>query len=266
MDNPQNIGTVNGFVGNGLFGATLTWILEILPFLKKHEIYPNWDIHTKCYGLIFPEIIKPKKITTTSNVAISLQVLIQTHSYKYSHNECVMAHDIFFEYFDISEDILQAVEIIKKEFCAKTLCIHFRGTDKLCREASYISKEDVVKNITSFLSTNEFDTIFIITDDETFITDIKNTSFFSEKKLVFTNSLRSNDNYPLHLKTDNNIDRAKEAMIDSLALSNCNYVIKTSSCLSDWVKIWTPAIEVYNLNRFYHEWFPQKIIPVKSYL
>jgi len=136
----------------------------------------------------------------------------------------------------------------------------------LGREASYISKEDVVKNITSFLSTNEFDTIFIISDDETFITDIKNTSFFSEKKLVFTNSLRSNDNYPLHLKTDNNIDRAKEAMIDSLALSNCNYVIKTSSCLSDWVKIWNPAIEVYNLNRFYHEWFPQKIIPVKSYL
>jgi hypothetical protein len=68
------------------------------------------------------------------------------------------------------------------------------------------------------------------------------------------------------LKTDNNIDRAKEAMIDSLALSNCNYVIKTSSCLSDWVKIWNPAIEVYNLNIFYHDWFPQKIIPVKSYL
>ena len=35
---PQNFGTVNGFIGNGLFGATLTWILEILPFLKKHEI------------------------------------------------------------------------------------------------------------------------------------------------------------------------------------------------------------------------------------
>jgi len=177
-----------------------------------------------------------------------------------------MAHDIFFEYFDISEDILQAVEIIKKEFGAKTLGIHFRGTDKLGSEASYISKEDVVKNITSFLSTNEFDTIFIISDDEIFITNIKNTSFFSEKKLVFTNSLRSNDNRPVHLKKENNIDRAKEAMIDSLALSNCNYVIKTSSCLSDWVKIWNPAIEVYNLNTFYHDWFPQKIIPVKSYL
>jgi len=258
-------GKVNGFIGNGLFGSTLTWILEILPYLKKHDIYPNWDIDTQCYGLIFPGIIKPRKVTTTSNISITLQVLKQTQSYKYSLSECTMAHDLFFEFFDISDDILQAVEIIKNQFGTKTLGVHFRGTDKFGKEADYISQEDVIKNITSFLSVNDFDTLFIVSDDETFITAIKNVRCFSEKKLVFTNSLRSSDNKPLHFK-GKNIERAKEAMIDSLSLSNCNYVIKTSSCLSDWVKIWNPNIEVYNLNKFYYNWFPQKIIPVKSYL
>jgi hypothetical protein len=55
-------------------------------------------------------------------------------------------------------------------------------------------------------------------------------------------------------------------MIDSLLLSKCDYVIKTSSCLSDWVKIWNPSINVYNLNKFNYAWFPQAIIPSVSYL
>ena len=55
-------------------------------------------------------------------------------------------------------------------------------------------------------------------------------------------------------------------MIDSLLLSKCDYVIKTSSALSDWVIIWNPSIRVYNLNKFLFTWFPQAIIPSVSYL
>ena len=28
-------------VDNGLFGCSMTWILEILPYLKKNKIYPT---------------------------------------------------------------------------------------------------------------------------------------------------------------------------------------------------------------------------------
>jgi hypothetical protein len=84
--------------------------------------------------------------------------------------------------------------------------------------------------------------------------------------IITTNALRSLNNIPIHEKINTNITQAKEAMVDSLLLSKCDFVIKTSSALSDWVKIWNPSIEVYNLNKFKETWFPQAIIPVKSFL
>lgn len=264
--NNSDVGIIDGKIRNGLFGSTLTWILEILPYLKKNGIYPDWQIDTYCYGPIFPNIIKPKHITSKSNIKIDLIKLKSEHPYTYKESECNLAHDLFFEYFDIPNDILENVENIIEKFAGKTLGVHFRGTDKFNLEADYISQDDVLKNIIAFLSkSNEFHTIFVMSDEASFITKIN--SEFSNKKynIIYTNSLRSNNNEPIHPNRCN-INNAKEAIIDSLILSKCDYIIKTSSCLSDWVKIWNPSIEVYNLNKFRYTWFPQSIIPVKTYI
>ena len=128
-------------VDNGLFGCSMTWILEILPYLKKNKIYPNWDIDTECYGKIIPDIIIPNHTTALYDKAITLTELKKKYSYNFNANRCDMANSIFFEYFSISPDILYKVETYKKKFIGKTLGIHYRGTDKIKSEATYISIE-----------------------------------------------------------------------------------------------------------------------------
>ena len=47
----------------GMFGTTLTWILEILESLEKKGYTPKdiqFDINTKAYGKIIPGILNPK--------------------------------------------------------------------------------------------------------------------------------------------------------------------------------------------------------------
>ena len=254
----------------GLFGSSMTWILEVLPYLKRSGLRPRWDIDTVCYGQLFPAILKAKGVAAAAVAATktvktqSLVALKKAHGYSFKGDEWTYAHELFFDYFDIDAGILDAVSSLQLQFSGKTLGIHYRGTDKLGTEATMISKADVIKNIAAFLAEhNEYKTIFVASDETEFIRLME--SSFGTYKLIFTNSTRSLTGRAVH-GPYKDISGAQEAMVDSLTLSKCDFVIKTSSCLSDWVKIWNPTINVYNLNKFKMDWFPQAMIPVRSFL
>src|SRR3981081_1994992 len=38
----------------GLFGQVILWVLEILPYLHEHRIFPDWRIRAAHYGLVIP--------------------------------------------------------------------------------------------------------------------------------------------------------------------------------------------------------------------
>jgi len=245
-------------MNNGLFGCAMTWILEILPYLKKHELYPEWDIDTVCYGKIIPLLIIPIRISKTEKI-VTLLELKQKYSHKYSDFET--ANKFFFDYFTISPVVSNRVEQYKSQFIGKTLGIHYRGTDKMNNECTYISPDDFLHNVVCFLSKHTYHTIMIITDEQDFLDKI----IFDHYNVIVTDSKKSKNSKPLHFQNNTILD-AMDAMVDSLLLSKCDYVIKTSSCLSDWVKIWNPSIEVYNVNHFNYDWFPQAFIPFKTYI
>lgn len=252
----------------GLFGSSMTWILEVLPYLKRKGVRPRWDIDTVCYGQLFPAILKAKGSAVAGPIGpVAIQSLValkKAHGYSFKGDEWAYAHELFFDYFDIDDGILEEVSSLQLQFNGKTLGIHYRGTDKIGTEATLITKADVIKNIVGFLAGHdEYKTIFVASDETEFIRMME--SSFGKYKLIFTNSTRSVTGRAVH-GPYKDISGAKEAMVDSLTLSKCDFVIKTSSCLSDWVKIWNPAISVYNLNKFKMGWFPQAFIPVRSFL
>jgi hypothetical protein len=273
MNEFTDFGGIEEKMSNGLFGCLLTWILEILPFLKTHDLYPWWSMNTHSYGQILPNLIQPKRVVIRSKRVETLTHLKRSHKYTYTQKECKFAHDLFFEYFAFSAEIEKRVESYSKTFFldqhgqreGKLLGVHFRGTDKLGTEADFISIEDTLEHISGFLAQHEkeYATIFVITDEAKFLTSMIET-FANRFKVLHTNARKSQTGKPLHFH-ESTLETAKEALVDSLLLSKCDFVIKTSSCLSDWVKIWNPDIEVYNLNRFRFDWFPQSIIPVKSF-
>jgi len=263
MDN--DFGIIEDKINHGLFGATMTWVLEILPYLKKNNIYPIWNIDTYCYGNIFPSLIIPNKVNTIKNIKTSLVKIKSSQAHQFTVDDFKLAHDLFFEYFSISSDILKKVDDIKNTFGNKTLGVHFRGTDKLNLESEYISKEDYIKNINAFLSTqNDFDTIYVTCDEADFIPLLLNKISETKYKIIVSNSFKSTNNKSIHYHNFGN-HLAKEALVDSLVLSKCDCIIKTSSALSDWVKIWNPEIEVYIVNKYIIPYFPHAMIPVKTF-
>jgi hypothetical protein len=265
MSDNDDIGLIKSKMSHGLFACPLTWILVILPYLKNKNIYPRWEIDTYNYGMIIPNLIVPKRITSTSSNETSVEHLKTAFTYNYTKDECKLAHHLFFDYFEIAPDILADVNLYQQKFKGATLGVHYRGTDKHS-EATKISITDVILNITNFLKSGAkaIETIFVITDEHKFMIEMINT-FSKQYNIVVTDATKSTDGRPVHLSGTPNISLAKNALADSLVLSKCDIVIKTSSCLSDWVKIWNPDIEVYNLNTFFFDWFPQCIIPVKTF-
>ena len=250
-------------IPHGLFGCAMTWILEVLPYLKAHALYPVWKIDTLWYGPLFPHVLIAKRELPGSKT-VKLTSLTKEHKYTFTGSDFALAHDLFFEYFAIAPDIWATV--MATDLTTKTLGVHYRGTDKFKNEASFISKTDVIRNIRAFLARGLYDTLFVASDEADFVTDIVQAFQQDKYKIICANAQRSTTGKPVHLQEAKNVKRAKEALIDSLLLSKCKTVIKTSSCLSDWVKIWNPEIEVYNLNTYKLAWFPQAFIPVKSFL
>ena len=55
---------------------------------------------------------------------------------------------------------------------------------------------------------------------------------------------------------------AKTALVDAIVLSKCKYLLKTSSALSAWSKVFNPEVEAYRVQGFNADWFPDANIPM----
>jgi hypothetical protein len=54
----------------------------------------------------------------------------------------------------------------------------------------------------------------------------------------------------------------KNAIVNSLVLSKCNFVLKTHSQLSGYSKIFNPDLEIYRINKCNCEYWPDSDIPI----
>ena len=256
----------------GLFGVTLTWILEILPYLSENNMHPIWDIHTTCYGNIFPEIIQSNYKNDVPPIATYNMIQLKHEkTYTFKQSEFQKAHDLFFKFFKIPNEIKICVDDIVNKFNGKTLGLHYLGTDNMETEASHLTKEDFIQQVNVFLTLSvEYTTIFIATNEKEFINMINKNFNNTKYLLLYNKSKKSVTNAPIHKGKDksvaNKLENGKQAIINSLLLSRCDYVIKTSSCISAWAKIWNPSLEIYNINTFFYNWFPDCAIPVKKYV
>lgn len=268
----------------GLYGQILLWIIEFLPYLKKHNIYPKWDIYSESYGNIFGKYILTNYDTIDCDEIIDLCDLKsgkkdvinilnkKTNSddinfFKHFGNNFNEPNNLFFEYFKFSDEILEEVDNFMNEFKeTKTLGIHYRGTDKINTEGGYINIDIFKQIMDDYLSYNHIDNIIIFTDEKNIFINLYD--YYKNKyNIKYTNNfieLNTDDilwsNYN---KYNFNIDKIyKQCIIDSIILSKCDVVIKTSSQFSAWSKIFNPNIEIYRISSFIHDWFPDSRIPI----
>ena len=164
------------------------------------------------------------------------------------------------QYIGFNDSVLEEVQnFYSKYFHGNSVIgIHYRGTDKI-GEAPQVQYEKVVNTIAFAMKKDKnLNILFVSSDDQNFInylsTKIKNIP------IVWRDDYsRSSDNTAVHLNSKLNKNEVnRDAVINLILLSKCNFLIKTSSFLSDISKLLSPELPTVVLNRPYDWalWFP----------
>jgi len=171
------------------------------------------------------------------------------------------AKGLFDKYLGVMPDIIEEVErFIRDHFKSrKVLGIHYRGTDK-AGEAPLLAREKWLEQIENVLKENTgLELIFISTDDQKIISFLQQCDL-PVAVLFRQDSVRSTDGDQFHRKK--HISKSiinRDAIVNMLLLSRCDYLLKTASILSDCSVVFNPTIEVKLISKPHSElltWWP----------
>jgi hypothetical protein len=169
------------------------------------------------------------------------------------------ASKLFFAHYRPAAHIRAEVEAIcdKLAIGASTLGAHFRGTDKSL-EAIPVSWSDFCRHVETTLAENpHLDNVFVSSDEQAFL-EFFVAWPFSRPVRVAPAKLLANGNTPIHFSGYPGLEIGREALLSSLLLSRCGYLVKTPSYLSAWSRIFNPSLPVKLVSppRSDAFWFP----------
>ena len=229
----------------GLFGQVFYYLLQVLPYLHRHGIYPAWDVRAKHYG----ELPDCRTVPGALDLAydpprgpyrtIHLFELRRRHAHILG-NDWVALNRLWCSYFKVPQRILLRAD--KAQPKGRILGIHYRGTDKQTAawDSNPISQDQYIALIQDFLEHRpEFDGIVAASDESSFIEK------FSASIPLPTVSLGEVE---FHMATEQKISRTEKtdrAVLDCVLFSRCDCLIETSSALPSFAKLLNPNLEVY---------------------
>jgi hypothetical protein len=124
-----------------------------------------------------------------------------------------------------------------------TLGVHFRGTDKKF-EAVTLPWVEFCRLVEQTLALNpQLTNIFLSSDERAFIDFFCEWPFHRPVSVAPAKLLAYGD-MPVHFSGYPGLDIGREALVSSLLLSRCGYLVKTPSYLSAWSKIFNPDLPV----------------------
>ena len=141
----------------GIYGQCLTWLLEVLYYLEKNNIYNInnnntkviFDINTLNNKNLIPKFIQPKKIYDIDKSVEPIKISLKKYkienkikSFELNTESFEKANKIFNKYFKFNDFIIN--ELNRLNINDKALGVHFRGSDKNynnSHEANCITKE-----------------------------------------------------------------------------------------------------------------------------
>jgi|GEM_PF-935822 len=126
---------------------------------------------------------------------------------------------------------------------ASTLGVHFRGTDKRF-EAHTIERDAFCRMVERTLANEPHLTnIFVSSDEQAFLDFFVNWGFTVPVSIAPAALLATGEK-PVHFSGHPGLAIGREALVASLLLAGCGYLLKTPSYLSAWSKIFNPSLPV----------------------
>lgn len=269
MDNIIKIYSNPEDLTQGICGQCLTWLLEVLHHLEinNNNAKVIFDINTSNNKNLIPKFIKPKKTydinTSTNLIEISLKhykIEKNVDGFMLNTENFEITNKLFNKYFKFNDFVIN--EVNKLNIDNKTLGIHYRGTDKNYDtiEANFITKEEMILIIQDYIKNNNVEKIFCCSDEASFVNAIERVYpnlVIEYKQIRSTNS----NNWGFYNYGEDCCDKKRDnltnsSLIDMLALSKCNTIIKTSSAFSSFSKILNPSLKMYTVSAMKLPYFP----------
>lgn len=229
----------------GLFGQAFYYVLQLLPYLHKRQLYPRWELRTSHYGdppdyVTIPGVLD---LAYTPPAGPYRRVTLWEMRRRHAHvigNDWSALHRLWSAYFRVPERVLHAAE--GKRIPGRVLGIHYRGTDKQTAtwDSNPISPQEYISLIREFLEERaEFDAIFAATDEFSFVEQLRRSVSLPVVSL---------GEVEFHMAAQHSTTRAEKAdraMLDCVLLSQCSCVLETSSALPSFAKLLRPELEIY---------------------
>ncbi len=250
-------------------GAKICWCLEIFKYCEEKELTPlirfsytddHEDYFSNFFLLNIPGSAN-KKIKFTPFHFLDELGFPENYFGKLSLDEGTR---LLNKYIQVNEKITsEAKDFYNVHFAGKKIIgVHYRGTDKT-GEAPEVPYEKVLRNIEATKKViGEADAVFLSTDDQHFAEYL--ILNMQQLPVIMRNDYkRSSDKQAVHInKSLNKYEVNRDAVVNMLLLSRCDFLIKSSSFLSDISKLMNPQLPVVMLNKPYSRalWFPAKEI------
>ncbi len=277
--------------GTGMF-SNITFILNHLKICKKYNFIPIIDMQN--FITIYNENTKFKNHLNAWNYYFNdLNEFSLEEVYK--SKNVIITDNKFFHFFNyniekdnemtgllnseikinkyIKKLYLKSLEKFKNK---KILGIHFRGTSYK-RSAGHplpATKKQMFEITKKLLKENDIDHIFLVTEEKNYLDFFKKN--YGEKLFYLKSSYRSdkNDAFKIYPRNLHRYKLGREAVLEALLLSNCDYFLYLCSNISSAAIAYNKnpkqkRIEIMNGNnsknivvsQFY--WYLKKILPSK---
>lgn len=166
--------------------------------------------------------------------------------YLEKHTSIERVNELLSKYVKVKEPILRKVQELKNTyFHSYMIGVHYRGTDKNS-EVRRVKYETVLKAIKNHVQSSHLKDfcLFIATDEQQFIDFMKKQ--FPNQIIYYEEAFRSwVGGEAIHLsKKYNPYKKGEDAMIDCLLLSQCDFLIRTTSNLSLCSTYFNPSLKV----------------------
>lgn len=254
----------------GLFGQSLHYVFEILPYLKKRNIHPDWDVRAINYGSPPDHRIIPGVLDVAYAVGPGTRRSVDLPRFRSLHREALgndwpALSSLWYDYFRIPRRTTDAADA-QIANVQDALGVHYRGHDKVDPNdplSNPITHSEFLVIIRDFLGRRpSLKNVFLATDDYSFY------EFLRDGLDVEVVNLGEVDYFRGSNRSDDGLGKEDRAMLDCVLLSKCQSVLITSSALSAFAKVLNPDLEIYRVaaSRLFSDvpYFPVSYIPVYS--
>jgi hypothetical protein len=166
-------------LAEGLFGQVILFVFEILPYLQRRDIFPDWDIRATHYGdppnhRVIPGVLDlAYRVAPDAKRDVKLTLIRSRHAHVLG-NDWRRLSAIWHDYFRVPDRVIESANAYGS--FADTLGVHYRGNDKLTSlgDTNAVTHDDFLTIIRDFLKRRpELQRIFLATDDYSFFIFLK---------------------------------------------------------------------------------------------